>query len=84
VKAKIALLKMREETSMCLELSFRKARSTVLLAVETCSKGIFRLVFGHGKSPCFSRCCFSAGVGVACAVSVFASVDVGEFLDCAF
>jgi hypothetical protein len=38
VKAKIALLKMREETSMCLELSFRKARSTVLLAVESARK----------------------------------------------
>lgn len=55
-----------------------------LLEVETCSKGIFGLLFGHGKSPCFSRCCISAVVGVDCAVLVFASVDVGEFLECAF
>lgn len=84
MKAKITLLRTSEEVSMCLRLSFRDARSTALMALETCSKGIFELLFGHGKSPCFSRCSFSAVVGVDAAVSVFASVNVREFLECAF
>lgn len=60
------------------------SRGIALMAVETCSKGFFRLLSGHGKSPCFLRCCFSAVVGVDCAVSVFVSVDVENFLGCAF
>ncbi len=69
---------------MCLKLSLRDARSNALMAVETCSKGIFGLLFGHGKSPCFLRCCFSAVVGVDGAVSILASVNVADFLECAF
>jgi hypothetical protein len=83
VKAKIPLLIALEEASMCLKRSLGDARNSALMAVETCSKGIFELLSGHGKSPCFSRCCFSALVGVDCAVSVFASINVGEFLECA-
>lgn len=84
MKAKITLLRALEEASMCLDLSFRDARSNALMAVETCSKGIFAVLPGHGKSPCFSRCCFSAVVGVDYAVLVFASFNVGKFLECAF
>jgi hypothetical protein len=84
VKKKITLLRALEEASMCLNLSLRDARSNALMAVETCSKGNFGVLLGHGKSPCFLRCCFSAVVSVDCTVSVFASVDVGEFLERAF
>jgi hypothetical protein len=78
------LLRALEEASMCLKLSLRDVRYTALIAVKTCSKGIFGVLSGHGKSPCFLRCCFFAVVGVDCGVLVFASVDVGEFLECAF
>jgi len=84
VKAKITLLRALEEASMCLKLSSVIFASNALLAVETCSKGIFGVLSGHGKSPCFSRYGVSALVSVDCAVSIFASVDVGEFLECAF
>jgi hypothetical protein len=69
---------------MCLELSLRDALSSALMAVESCSKGIFAVLPVHGKSPCFSQCCFSGVVGVDCALLVFASVDVEEFSECAF
>jgi hypothetical protein len=82
--AKITLLRALEEASMFLKLSLRDAHSNPLMAVETCSKGIFGVLFEHGKSPCFLRCCISAVVGVDWAVLVFASVNVGEFLECAF
>jgi hypothetical protein len=78
------LLRALEETSMCLELNLRDALSNALMAVETCSKGIFGLLSGHGKSPCFLRCVISAVVGVGYAVLILASVDVGKFLECAF
>jgi hypothetical protein len=73
-------LKVLEGTSMCP----KDARSIVLISVETCSKAILALSVGHGKSPCFLRCCFSAEVGVDYAASVFASVNIGKFLECAF
>ena len=69
---------------MCLKLSFKDARSNALMAVETCSKGVFGVLSGHGKSQCFSRCGIFAVVGVGYAVLVFASVNVGKFLECAF
>ena len=62
----------------------KDARSVVLMAVGTCSKAILTLCSGHGKSPCFSRCCFSEVFGVDDAVLVLASVDVEDFLECAF
>lgn len=34
------------------------------LVVAGCSKVFSALCLGHGKSPCFLRCCFSAVVGV--------------------
>ena len=60
------------------------AYSIALMEVETCSNAILPLSGGHGKSPCFSRCSVSAVVGVDYAVLVLASLDVGEFLECAF
>ena len=60
------------------------ARSIALMAVESCSKGIFALCVGHGKSPCFLRCCFSAVFGVDGTVLVFAPVDGDNLMECAF
>ena len=54
------------------------------MAVETCSKGVLAICAGHGKSPCFSRCCISTVFGVDVAVSVFAPVNGADFLECAF
>ena len=65
---------------MCL----KDARSVVLMVAETCSKAILALCSGHGKSPCFSRCCISTVFGVDVAVSVFAPVNGADFLECAF
>lgn len=66
------------------EFSFTDARSIALMAVETCSKAILALCVGHGKSPCFLRYAFLQLFGVDDAVSVFASVNVADFLECAF
>ena len=60
------------------------ARSIALMAVETCSKAILALSLRHGKSPCFLRCDFLKLFGVDGGVLVFASVDVADFLECAF
>jgi hypothetical protein len=65
---------------MCL----KGARSIGKMDVESCSKGILAVSVGHGKSPCFSQCCFSTVVGVDGGLLVFASVNVEEFLECAF
>ena len=62
----------------------KDARSIALMAVETCSKGILALWLGYGKSPCFSRLVLLRLFGVDVAVVVFASVNVEEFLECAF
>ena len=56
------------------------ARSILKTDVEACSKGILAIAEGHGKSPCFSRCCFSMVFGVDGAVSVFVVVEGGFFL----
>jgi hypothetical protein len=69
---------------MCLELSCKVARSIVLMAVESCSKAILAQCLGHGKSPCFLRYAFLHLFGVDGAVLVFASVNVKDFLECAF
>jgi hypothetical protein len=62
----------------------KDARSIALMAAKPCSKAILALCFGHGKSPCFLRCVFLQLFGVDDAVSVFASVNVEDFLECAF
>ena len=79
MKAKIRRLMALEVRSMCP----KGTRSIVLMAVEACSKAILALSVGHGKSPCFSRCAVLKVVGVDGTVLVFASVDVGKFLECA-
>jgi hypothetical protein len=56
----------------------------VFLAVGECSKALFKLGVGHGKSPWFLRVPFSMVVGVDELVAVLAFVDVGFFLECAF
>ena len=61
----------------------KNVRSIALMAVETCSKAISAICAGHGESPCFSQCCFSEVFGVDGAVSVFASVDGANLLECA-
>ena len=60
------------------------ARSNLVLAVENCSKGVFTISVGHGKSPWFSRLGFLRLVGVDERVHVLPFVDVGVFLECAF
>jgi hypothetical protein len=66
------------------KFGYEDTRSIVLMAVETCSKGILAPCLGHGKSPCFSRYAFLMLFGVDGAVSVFASVDGVDLLECAF
>ena len=59
------------------------ARSIVFLAVGTCSKAIFELGVGHGKSPWFSRVRLREADGVDAAGLVLACVEVGVFPECA-
>ncbi|MGO8805641.1 MAG: hypothetical protein ACLQO7_03410 [Candidatus Bathyarchaeia archaeon] len=62
----------------------RYARSIDLTAVKTCSKALSTRSSRHGKSPCFSRCGILKIVSVDYPLLVLASVDVEEFLECAF
>lgn len=55
--------------------------SIICFGSENLLKAFFMPLSVHGKSPCFLRCCFSALVSVDCAVLIFASVDVREFLE---
>jgi hypothetical protein len=50
-----------------------------LSAVEDCSKAVLGLVFGHGKSPCFSRCATMKTADVDVGGSRFAFVQMGNF-----
>ena len=59
------------------------ARSIVFLAVGTCSKALFALGVGHGKSPWFSRVRLREAVEVDALGSALAFVDVGVFPECA-
>jgi len=62
----------------------RYVRSIDLMAVKTCSKAILALSLRYGKSPCFSQYSVLKMVGVDYPVLVLASVNVEEFLECAF
>ncbi len=62
----------------------RYVRGIDLMAVKTCSKALSALSSRHDKSPCFSRCSVLKVVSVDHPLLVLASVDVGEFLECAF
>jgi hypothetical protein len=62
----------------------KDSRSVALTAVKSCSKAILAYGVEHGKSPCFLRCAVLKVFGVDDAVLVSASVNVGDFLECAF
>ena len=51
------------------------------MAVEGCSEGVLGLVFGHGKSPWFSRCSFVWSVSVDVAVLSSALVNIQDIMD---
>ena len=65
---------------MCLE-SLGNTRSIVVLAVKSCSKALFAGIWGHGKSPWFSRCVLFEVVDVDWASLDFAVVDVKKILE---
>jgi hypothetical protein len=50
-----------------------------LSAVECCSKDVLGIVFGHGKSPCFSRWATMKPADVDVQGLRFASVQIGNF-----
>jgi hypothetical protein len=50
-----------------------------LSAVEARSKDVLGLVFGHGKSPCFSRWSALKSVDVDVPGSCFAPIQIGNF-----
>ena len=79
LKVSGVLRREREEKS-----TFPELRVRVFVAVESCSKALFRLAVEHGKSPWFSRASFLVVAGVDWAVPVLATVNVGVFLECAF
>jgi hypothetical protein len=60
------------------------SRGFGVLEVKTCSKALFGVGVGHGKSPCFSDVDFLQSVGPDYAVLVLPSVDGRETLECAF
>ena len=81
VRTDRGLLEVREATNTSFESLCLYARSIIKLEVKSCSEASFEPSLGYGKSPCFLRCCFSVLVSIDYAVSVFASVNVGEFLE---
>jgi hypothetical protein len=54
------------------------------LAVETCSKAIFALCQGYGKSPCFLEVAFLRLLGVDCPVLKVTCLNGAKTLECAF
>jgi hypothetical protein len=66
---------------MSIEIYGEYARGIVGMAVKSCSKALFAVVRRHGKSPCFSRCSFSAVVYVDLASANFQLVNVNDFLE---
>jgi hypothetical protein len=54
------------------------------LAARTCSKALFALGVGHGKSPWFPRVSSREANGVDALGLALAFVDVGVFMECAF
>jgi hypothetical protein len=55
----------------------------VIIAVETCSKAIFKLYLRHGKSPCFSQVAFLQLVGPDYPLLILPYVDGAENMECA-
>jgi hypothetical protein len=75
------LLEVREVTNTSFDNRCEYARSIIELAVKSCSEAVFEPSLGHGKSPCFLRCCVFALVGVDSAGVDFAVVDVGKIME---
>lgn len=50
------------------------------LVVRLCTKGCFQDFYRYGKSPCFSRVPVLSAVNVGWMGSVFAVVNMGDFL----
>jgi hypothetical protein len=66
---------------MSIEIYGKYARSIAGMAVKSCSKAFFAVVWRHGKSPCFLRFAFSAVVDVDSASVNFQLVNVDDFLE---
>lgn len=60
------------------------ACSTASMVVKTCSKPLFTLCRGHGKSPCFLEAAFLRSVDPDYRLLVLPSVDGQENMECAF
>jgi hypothetical protein len=75
------LPEVREVTNTSFDNRCEYARSIIELAVRSCSETSFEPSLGHGKSPCFLRCCVFALVGVDSAGVDFAVVDVGKIME---
>jgi hypothetical protein len=56
-------------------------RGIIDLSVKSCSEAISEPSLGHGKSPCFLRCCVFALVGIDSAGADFAVVNVGKIME---
>jgi hypothetical protein len=81
VRRSQGFLEVREVTNTSFDNRCEYARSIIELAVKSCSEAIFEPLLGHGKSPCFLRCCVFALVGVDSACVDFAVVDVGKIME---
>lgn len=75
------LPEVREVTNTSFDNHFEYARSIIKLEAKSCSETSFEPSLGHGKSPCFLRCCVFALVGVDSAGVDFAVVDVGKIME---
>jgi hypothetical protein len=71
----LACLRVREVAVTSIEIYRVYARSIVGMAVRSCSKAIFAVLFGHGKSPCFSALGFLTTADIDARVSIFSNVD---------
>jgi hypothetical protein len=54
------------------------------MAVKSCSKALFAVQLGHGKSPCFLRCGVFAVADIDSARVNSEPVNVDDSLECAF
>jgi hypothetical protein len=54
------------------------------LEVKSCSKALFAVSLGHGKSPCFSEVAFLRLVGPDYPLLILSSIHGVKILECAF
>ncbi len=64
--------------------SLKQSIKTVLMAVKTCSKALFALCRGHGKSPCFLQVTLLQLVSPDYPISILPRVDGAKNMECAF